>query len=223
MTAERLDERAIARRVTREFKEGMLVNLGVGIPTLCASCVPSDREVVLHAENGVLGYGEVIEDPAGVDPNLINGGAQPIRPRPGMAIVDQAESFAIIRGGHLDISVLGAFEVSERGDLANTVMPGKQIGNLGGAQDLATCARRVIVAMTHTEREGRPKIVRRCRSPVTARACVDLIVTDIAVIEVTPEGLLLTETAHGWSPEAVQELTEANLVVSPDLNEMDVA
>jgi 3-oxoacid CoA-transferase B subunit len=223
VAAERLDERAIARRVAREFKDGMLVNLGVGIPTLCASFVPPDREVVLHAENGVLGYGEVIENPSRVDPNLINAGAQPIRLRPGMAIVDQAESFAVIRGGHLDISVLGAFEVSERGDLANTVMPGKQIGNLGGAQDLATCARRVIVAMTHTDRGDHPKIVRQCSSPVTARACVDLIVTDIAVIEVTPQGVILTEVVPGWSPEAVQKLTEASLAVSPNLKEMDLA
>jgi 3-oxoacid CoA-transferase B subunit len=221
MPAERLDERAIALRVAKEFGDGMVVNLGVGMPTLCANLIATDKEVIFHSENGLLGFGEIIEDRDRADANLINAGGQPVAARPGMAIVDHAESFAVVRGGYVDVTVLGAFQVSERGDLANYMMPGKQVGSLGGAQDLATCAKRVIVAMTHTDRDGRPKIVKQCSIPVTAPACVHLIVTDIAVIEVTERGLLLTEVVLGWTPEEVQHLTEPGLIVSPNLKEVE--
>ncbi len=200
----------------------MVINLGIGIPTLCANFIPLGREILFHSENGVIGFGEIIENPNLADPTLINAGSQPVLRRPGMAIVDQAESFAVIRGGHLDLAVLGAFQVSEQGDLANTVMPGKSIGSIGGAQDLAFCAKRVIVAMTHVDRDGRPKIVRRCTSPVTAPRCVNLIVTDIAVIAVSGEGLTLLEYAPGWSVEEIQALTEPHLRTSPTLREIEL-
>jgi 3-oxoacid CoA-transferase B subunit len=221
MAPERLDQRAIALRVAKEFRDGMIVNLGVGIPTLCSNLIAVEKEIIFHSENGILGFGEIIEDRELADPNLINAGGQPVARKPGMAIFAHDESFAIVRGGHLDITVLGAYQVSERGDLANYMMPGKKVGNLGGAQDLATCAKRVIVAMTHTDRKGRPKIVKECSEPVTARECVDLIVTDIAVIEVTKQGLHLTEIVPGWTPEEVQRLTEPHLLVSPDLKEVE--
>ena len=220
MGGERLDECAIALCATREFKDGNIVNLGVGIPTLCGTFIPPDKEILFHSENGIIGFGEIIEDPERADLNLINAGAQPVAYKPGMVIVDHAESFSIIRGGHIDITVLGAFQVSEKGDLANNIMPGKQVGSLGGGQDLAFCAKKVIVTMTHTDKHGRPKIVKNCTSRITAPECVDLIVTDIAVIEVTGRGLLLREVAPGWTAEEVQALTEPRLIVSPELKEM---
>jgi 3-oxoacid CoA-transferase B subunit len=223
MPGERLDRYAIALCAARQFQDGMIVNLGIGIPTLCSTMIPQDREILFHSENGVIGFGEITPDPEHGDGSLINAGTQPVAVRPGMAIVDHAESFAMVRGGHLDITVLGAFEVSEKGDLANYVMPGKQVGSLGGGQDLAFCAKKVIVCMTHTEAKGKPKIVRQCSSPITAPQCVDLIVTDLALIEVTSQGLLLREHAPGWSPEEIQALTEPRLIISPTLAEMQLA
>lgn len=222
MPGERLDEQTMALRAAKEFQDGMVVNLGVGIPTLCSNFVPPDKEIIFHSENGIIGFGPIVTDPDEADENLINASVQPVRPKPGMAIVDHAESFVIIRGGHIDLTVLGALQVSERGDLANYTLPGKEVGSLGGGQDLAFCAKRVIALMTHTTREGEPKIVRRLTSPVTAPACVDLIITDIAVIEVTPEGLVLKEIAPGWTPEEVQALTEPTLKLAPDLKEIEL-
>ncbi len=222
MAGAKLDEHSIALCAAKEFKDGMLVNLGVGIPTLCGLLMPPGREILFHSENGIIGFGEIIEDPDRADLNMINAGAQPVARKPGMAIVDHAESFAMIRGGHIDVTVLGAFQVSEKGDLANNTMPGKQVGSLGGGQDLAFCAKKVIVTMTHVDRDGRPKIVVNCSSPVTAPAAVDLIVTDIAVVEVTGQGLVLREVAPGWSAEEVQELTEPRLRISPELKEMEL-
>jgi 3-oxoacid CoA-transferase subunit B len=220
MPGERLDRYAIALCASREFQDGMIVNLGIGIPTLCAAMIPQDKEVLFHSENGVIGYGEIIQDPDRADISLINAGSQPLAYRRGMAIVDHAESFAMVRGGHIDISVLGAIQVSEKGDLANNTLPGKQVGSLGGGQDLAFCAKKVIVCMTHTDAAGKPKIVRKCSSPLTAPNCVDLIVTDIALIEVTEDGLSLREHAPGWSPEEIQALTEPRLIISQRLAEM---
>lgn len=222
MAGPRLDERSIALCAAREFKDGMLVNLGVGIPTGCATLIPPDKEVLFHSENGLIGFGQIIEDPELADPNLINAGTQPVMAKPGMAIVDHAESFAVVRGGHIDISVLGAFQVSEKGDLANNTMPGKEVGSLGGGQDLAFCAKKLIVTMTHTDRENRPKIVKRCSSRITAPECVDLIVTDIAVIEVTERGLVLREVVPGWTADEIQALTEPRLTVSPELREIEL-
>jgi 3-oxoacid CoA-transferase B subunit len=222
MAGERLDEQTIAIRAAKEFQDGMIINLGVGIPTYCSNFVPPEREILFHSENGVIGFGPIISDPDQADENLINAGVQPVSAKPGMAIMDHAESFCIIRGGHIDITVLGALQVSEKGDLANYTIPGKQIGSFGGGQDLAFCAKKVIALMIHTTKEGEPKIVKRCTSPVTAPECVDMIITDIAVIDVTPEGLVLREVAPGWSAEEVQKLTEARLIVPPDLKEMEL-
>ncbi len=222
MPGERLDEQTMALRATKEFEDGMVVNLGVGIPTLCSNFVPPEKEIIFHSENGIIGFGSIVTDPDEADENLINAGVQPVRSRPGMAIVDHAESFVIIRGGHIDLTVLGALQVSDRGDLANYTLPGKEVGSFGGGQDLAFCAKRVVAVMTHTTREGAPKIVTDLTSPVTAPACVNLIITDIAAIEVTSEGLLLTEAVPGWTADEIQAITEAQLRVAPDLREMEL-
>ena len=219
---ERLDEQTMALRTVKEFQDGMVVNLGVGMPTLCSMYVPPEKEVLFHSENGVLGFGPIVTNPDEADLNLINAGVQPVSRKPGMSFFEHAESFAMIRGGHVDVAVLGAIQVSEKGDLANWLLPGKKVGSLGGGMDLAFCARKVIALTTHTTKEGKPKIVRRCSEPLTAPGCIDLIVSDVAVIEVTPEGLLLREVAPGWTAEEVQTLTEPELKVAPDLKEMEL-
>jgi len=220
MPGERLDEQVMALRAAKEFQDGMIINLGVGIPTYCSNFVPPEREVLFHSENGVIGFGPIIDTADEADNRLINAGGQPISKQPGMALMDNAESFVIIRGGHIDITVLGSLQVSEKGDLANYRMPGKQVGNLGGGQDLAFCAKKVIALMIHTTKEGAPRIVKECTEPITAPECVSQIITDIAVIDVTPGGLLLREVAPGWTAEEVQALTDAPLIVPPDLQEM---
>lgn len=222
MPGERLDEQTMALRAAGEFQDGMVVNLGVGIPTLCSNFVPPGKEIIFHSENGIIGFGAIVTDPEEADENLINAGVQPVQRKPGMAVVDHAESFVIIRGGHIDLTVLGALEVSERGDLANYTLPGKEVGSFGGGQDLAFCAKKVAAVMTHTTREGKAKIVKELASPITAPACVDLIITDIAVIEVTDHGLLLKEAAPGWTAEDIQALTEAQLRVAADLREIEL-
>lgn len=222
MAGDRLEPRALALRVVKEFQDGMLVNLGSGMPTLCGMFLPPDKEILLHAENGLIGYGPTVENASEADLTLINAGVQPVKPRPGMAIVDHAESFAIIRGGHIDISVLGAHVVSEFGDLANNTTPGKQVGSLGGGQDLAFCAKKVIVMMTHTDKHGRPKLVKECTYQLTAPRCVDLVITDIAVLEIDRQGLTLVEVLPGWSPAEIQELSEPRLRISPNLREMEL-
>lgn len=218
---EGLDSQTIALRAVREFRDGMIINLGVGLPTLCSNLVPPEKEILFHSENGVLGFGPIETDRERADVHLINAGAQPVTYRPGMALFDQAESFAMIRGGHVDLTVLGALEVSQRGDLANYHLPGKPLGSLGGGQDLAFFARRVVVLMNHTW-QGKPRIVERTTLPVTAHGCVDLIITDLAVMEVTEGHLVLTEVAPGWTPEEVQVRTGAPLTVSPDVKEMEL-
>ena len=219
---ERLDEQTMALRTVKEFQDGMVVNLGVGMPTLCSMYVPPEKEILFHSENGVLGFGPIVTNPDDADLNLINAGVQPVTRKPGMSFFEHAESFAMIRGGHVDVAVLGAIQVSEKGDLANWLLPGKKVGSLGGGMDLAFCARKVIALTTHTTKDGKPKIVRRCSEPLTAPACVNLIVTDVAVIEVTADGLLLREVAPGWTAEEVQALTEPKLKASPDLKEMEL-
>ena len=222
MPGERLDEQTMALRTVKEFADGAVVNLGVGIPTLCSMYVPPEKEVLFHSENGVLGFGPVITDPDQADLDLINAGVQPVSRKPGMSFFEHAESFAMIRGGHVDVAVLGAIQVSERGDLANWLLPGKKVGSLGGGMDLAFCARKVIALTTHTTKDGRPKIVRRCSEPLTAPQAVDLIITDVAVIDVTDGGLLLREVAPGWTMEEVQALTEPELRAAPDLKAMEL-
>ena len=217
MTAERLPEEVMVMRAAREFRDGMVINLGYGMPTHCASYIPEDLDVLLHAENGLIDFGKVLEREQG-DLTLLDAGGQPVSPRPGMAIVDHAESFALVRGGRIDIAVLGAYQVSERGDLANWRSPDRDVpGTVGGAMDLAICARKVIALMTHTARGNRPKLVKRCSVPLTALACVDLIITDLAVMEVTAQGVLLKEIAPGWPVEEVQGLTEPSLRIATDL------
>lgn len=215
---ERLHREIVAMRVARELRDGDVVNLGIGIPTLCSQFVPEGRSVVYHSESGVLGYGPMAE-PGEEDIDLINAGGQFLAPNPGMSFFNSVEGFAMIRGGHIDVAVLGALQVSERGDLANWMLPQRGIGNVGGAMDLAAGAKRIIVAMEHTDRRGNPKIVRECDFPLTAPRCVSLIVTDVAVIEVADGGLILTETAPGWSAADIQEITAAPLRASPDLGE----
>jgi len=217
----RLDRQTMALRVAKEFADGDVVNLGIGIPVLAANLIPAGKEVLFHTENGALGFGEITAPGEG-DPDLINAGGQTVKPQPGMSFFDHAESFAMIRGGHLDISVMGAFQVSREGDLANWMVPKRKIGTIGGAMDLAVGAKRVIVTMEHTTKEGKPRIVKKCSYPVTAPRSVDLIITDIAVIEVTDRGLVLKEVAPGWTPEEVQRLTEPMLMVGPDWREISL-
>ena len=221
ITNDRLDREVIAMRVAKELQDGQVVNLGIGIPTLCSQFVPEGRTVSYHSESGVLNYGPLAE-PGEEDVDLINASGQFLAPVAGMAFFSSADAFAMIRGGHVDVAVLGALQVSERGDLANWMLPARGVGNVGGAMDLAAGAKRVIVAMEHSDRSGRSKVVPMCSYPLTGKACVSLIVTDIAVMAVTPDGLRLDEVAPGWTSEDVQRETDADLAVSPGLREMEL-
>jgi len=225
MAKERLSREAIAMRIAKEFFNGAIVNLGIGIPTLCSSFVPEGVEVTYHTENGALGFGKVVTEENKdkyADIDLINAGGQYVYPKPGMCFFNHAESFAMIRGGKIDISVLGVLEVNDKGDLANWMFPGRGVGNIGGGMDLAFCARRIIGATEHTTRDNKPKIVKQCSIPLTAPHCMDMLVTDIAVFKFTPKGLLLKEVAPGWTPAEVQALTEPNLMIAEDLKEMEL-
>lgn len=215
----RLDEQTIALRVAREFEDGWVVNLGYGMPALCANFIPEGRRVFFQSQNGVLGYGTLATDEE-KDYELINASDQPVTPSPGMCFFDSAISFDMIRGGHIDVVVLGAYQVSERGSLANWGRPGRPATGMGGGMDLAVGAKKVIVTMLHTTKEGKPRIIKECTYPLTAKQCVNMIVTDLAVIEVTKEGLVLKEIAPGWTVEEVQALTEPELIVAPDLKEI---
>jgi len=217
----KLDRQTMALRVAKEFADGDVVNLGIGLPSLAANFIPTGREVLFHTENGGLGFGEITAPGEG-DPDLVNASGQTVSPQPGMCFFDHAESFIMIRGGHVDISVMGAYQVSKRGDLANWMVPERKIGTIGGAMDLAVGAKKLIVAMNHITKNGEPRIVKKCSYPVTALGCVKLIVTDIAVIEVTDRGLVLKEVAPGWTPEEVQRLTEPTLTVDPDCHEIEL-
>ncbi len=222
---ERLSREVIAMRIAKELFDGAVVNLGIGIPTLVSSFISEGIEVIYHTENGALGFGPVVtaeELEEKADSDLVNASGQYVTPLPGMCFFHHADSFLMIRGGHVDITVLGVIEVSEKGDLANWMFPGRGVGNIGGGMDLAFNAERVICATEHTTKDGKPKIVKQCSIPLTAPECVDLIVTDIAVIEVTKEGLVLKEVAPGWSAEDVQALTKPKLIIAPDLAEIEL-
>ena len=214
----RLEREIIAMRVAQELPNGGYVNLGIGIPTLVSSFVPEGRVVFYHSESGVLNCGP-LADEGEEDVDLINAGGQFIKAVPGMSFFNSSDGFAMIRGGHVDVTVLGAHQVSAKGDIANWLLPQRGVGNVGGAMDLAAGAKDVIVAMEHTDRENTPKIVEECDLPLTGKECVSLIVTDLAVIRRTSGGLVLEEVAPGWTAEEVQRLTGARLIVSPSLGD----
>lgn len=217
----RLIEEQIAWRVAQALEEGWYVNLGIGIPLHVVNHIPFHQEVVLHSENGILGMG--MRAPKGdEDPDLVNAGKEPVTLRPGGCFFSQAESFAMIRGGHIDVAVMGALQVSEKGDLANWLIPGRELGNIGGAMDLAAGARQVWVAMEHCTKDGQPKIVKGCTYPLTAPGCVKMIFTDIAVIQITEKGLFLLEVAPGWSFAGVQKFTDARLFSDQPVRVMDL-
>ncbi len=215
-----LDKIGIAKRIAQEVKDGMYINLGIGIPTLVANYIPSNLHVVLQSENGLLGIGPFPTEDK-VDPDLINAGKQTITMMPGSALFSSAESFAMIRGGHVDLTILGAMEVSEQGDIANWKVPGKMVKGMGGAMDLVASAKHIIVAMQHCSKDGASKVLKQCSLPITGIRCVKKIVSDLAVLDVLPEGgFRLVERAPGVSIEEIKNATEGKLVIEGEVKEM---
>lgn len=216
-----LTREQIAKRIAQDLRDGNIVNLGVGIPTLVSNYVPGDAEIVYHSEQGVLGMGPLAK-PGEEDPDLVNASKLPVTLVPGGSFCHHADSFAMTRGKHIDVAVLGGMQVSEQGDLANWKVKGAKMGSIGGAMDIALGAKKLFIAMTHTNKDGEYKIVRELNYSVTALRCVDCVYTDMAVIAVTPEGLVLKEIVPGFTAEEVQKVTEPKLIISPDLKEIPV-
>lgn len=216
-----LDKNGIAKRIAKEVKDGYYVNLGIGIPTMVANFVRDDIEVEFQSENGILGMGPFPFE-GEEDPDLINAGKQTITALPGASYFDSATSFGMIRGQHVDLTILGAMEVAENGDIANWKIPGKMVKGMGGAMDLVASAENIIVAMMHTNREGESKLIKRCTLPLTGVGCVKKVVTNLAVLEVTEKGFKLLERAPGVSVDEIQKATEGTLIVEGDIPEMDI-
>ena len=214
----KLERQAMCDRLAMEFQDEWIVNLGVGMPTLCSNYTDSSKEIIFHSENGVIGYGP-LADEGKEDKHLVNAGGQNVTAVPGMAIVHHADSFALIRGGMVDVTVMGAYEVAENGDFANWRIPTRKGGGIGGAMDLAACAKRVFIAMEHTTREGSPRLLKKCNLPVTAPSAVKLLATDLGLFEIASEGFILKEYAPGWTLEEIQAETEAKLTLASDAKE----
>lgn len=217
-----LTKELIALRAVKELHEGMYVNLGIGLPTLVSGLIPEELGVMLHSENGILGYGRITTNEEEMDVDLVNAGLQPVTLVPGASFFNQTDSFAMIRGGHINLTILGAHQVSEKGDLANWRTPQETLGSVGGAMDLVCGTKKVMVLARHTLSSGQPRIVKQCTYPLTGKEVVDIIITDLALIEVTRAGLLLKEVAPGVSVTDIQAVTEPRLIVSPDLKEMEL-